>query len=126
MNIWKDVYRFHRRFGHEYARKPARPMDHTREWRKFMIKEEAREVCEAIDSGDPVKIARECIDLVYVAVGTMVSYGIPFRPCWRAVHKANMAKRPNPDGGKPLKGPSWQSPDEDIVMGLRLWKGGQR
>jgi|SRR5690554_4363237 len=114
MRTESDVRAFHRKFGHPCPSLPRTPDPQWIRLRKRLIREEARELCEAIDSGNLVKIARECIDLVYVAVGTMVAYGLPMGRCWAAVQKANMAKLPAPPGEKPRKPPGWVSPDVEI------------
>lgn len=107
---------FHLRFGHPAPRKPLTPKKVWVEQRKSLILEEARELCEAIDLGDKVKIAREACDLIYVAVGTLVAYGIPFVRCWLAVHNANMNKEPAPEGQKPTKPEDWLPPDDEISL----------
>jgi hypothetical protein len=94
------------------------PVDY-REFRKARIKEEYDELMEAIDQNDLVKIARESVDLIYVVIGTLVAYGIPFIPCWRAVHRANMKKEAEGSLAKPKKPIGWVSPDVHITAALR-------
>ena len=79
-----------------------------------LIREEADELVAAIQSRKLHKIAREGIDLTYVAIGTFVDFGLPFRRCWRAVQRANMDKVIDPKGGKPIKHTEWKSPDKEI------------
>ena len=122
MSLPTDVHAFHVRFGHPAPALPQVP--DAPEWvdhRKDLIKEEARELCDAIDLEDLVKIAREAVDVTYVALGTLVAYGLPAQLCWDAVHNANMRKEPAPLGEKPRKPEGWVSPDENlrgVVEGL--------
>ena len=62
-------------------------------------------------------IADGCIDLMYVTVGLLISYGIDFRPLWKEVHRANMAKvgGDKRHDGKQLKPKGWTPPD---IVGL--------
>jgi hypothetical protein len=55
-------------------------------------------------------MAQELVDLMYVVLGTFVELGIDPDPVWNAVHDANMAKDPAPDGGKARKGETWKAP----------------
>lgn len=82
----------------------------AKDLRIALIDEEYFELLEALRWGDPVHIAKEAADLVYVVVGTMVEYGIPFNEVFAALQTSNMSKV-GPDGqvtkrddGKILKG----------------------
>lgn len=124
MNRWqRDVRAFHRRLGF-----PAPPhltllSKDQREVRMRLVREESMELLQAISTGDPVSIAGECADLVYVAVGTAVSMGVDLAPHFRAVHAANMRKVPAPDGGKARKPDGWRSPDHYEVLGRQVEGG---
>lgn len=118
MRYEDDVIAFHQKFGHPAPSSPT-PLDpETLEFRKKLIREEAEELCQALDTGDPVKIAREAVDLTYVAIGGAVNAGVPFDACWQAVQEANMEKEAPPPGSprgtKPIKPEGWVSPDERI------------
>ena len=124
-DIRADVAAFHNKFGHAAPSTPT-PIDpDTLEFRKKLIREEAGELCEALDTGNKVKICREAVDLIYVAVGALVNAGLPFEEVWEAVQDANMEKvsppAGSPRGTKPTKPPGWVSPDariENILEGL--------
>lgn len=121
-DIQADVEAFHHKFGHAAPHKPT-PLDpETLAFRQKLIREEAEELCEALALGDPVKIGREMVDLVYVAVGAGVNAGVPFDACWDAVQDANMEKQAPPPGSprgtKPLKPEGWVSPDDRIRNAL--------
>ena len=86
-------------------------------WRA-LIREEQRELAEAMAQEDIVAIAHEATDLVYVTVGMMVESGIPFDRVWREVHAANMRKVDPTTGevrhredGKILKPEGWTPAD---------------
>lgn len=116
--VERDVRRFHIRFGHPAPKVPTVPNEAWRDLRKRLVLEEAQELVEAIESGNLVKVAREAIDLVYVAVGTLVAYGIPVQTCWRAVQLANMSKIAGGVGQKPVKPYGWSPPDLQIQKAL--------
>lgn len=93
---------------------------HTRDLRLALIEEEFTEFLEALDWGDPVHIAKEACDLVYVVVGTLVSLGIPFNDSFAILQQSNMSKV-GPDGqvtkradGKILKGEHYVDAEEGI------------
>lgn len=127
-DIQADVAAFHRKFGHPAPTVPT-PLDpETLAFRQRLIREEAEELCEALASGNPVKIGREMVDLVYVAVGAGVNAGVPFDACWSAVQDANMEKQAPPPGSprgtKPLKPEGWIPPDERILKEITDLFGG--
>lgn len=85
--------------------------------RRVLLAEEFRETDDALASGDRLAIAQELADLVYVAYGTALVYGIDLDAALAEVHRANMSKLGADglpvlrDDGKVLKGPNYQSPD---------------
>jgi phosphoribosyl-ATP pyrophosphohydrolase len=89
---------------------PAPDERYVKDLRLKLLDEEYDELVEAINWGDKVHIAKEAADLVYVAVGTCIAYGIPFNEVFAALQASNMSKI-GPDGkasvredGKILKG----------------------
>lgn len=109
--IERDVACFHVLFGQPTPDRPTPMFPETTAFRIAVTREEARECVEALESGDPARIAHESVDQIYVALGNLVALGVRFGPVWREVHAANMAKIPCPDGGKPLKPPGWRKAD---------------
>ena len=93
---------------------------HTTDLRLALIEEEYEELLEAIRWGDPVFIAKEGADLVYVVVGTLIAMGIPFNDVFAALQASNMTKVGD-DGqvtkredGKILKGENFKPAEEMI------------
>jgi phosphoribosyl-ATP pyrophosphohydrolase len=84
--------------------------------RMELIGEECDELMTAMADRNLAAIAHEAIDLIYSVVGLLVMLGLPLMPFWRAVHKANMAKVRNPDGGKWMKPEGWQPADAREVL----------
>lgn len=81
--------------------------------RKKLIMEEAQETCEAIDNDDLVEAIDGICDLIYVAIGAAITFGIhDLEPFFDEVHRSNMAKVGGvQDGdGKILKPEGWQPP----------------
>lgn len=70
------------------------PKTAWKELRKRLIREEAEELCRAIDEDDLPEIADGCCDLVYVTVGTAITCGIDLEPQWAEVQRSNMSKFP--------------------------------
>jgi NTP pyrophosphatase (non-canonical NTP hydrolase) len=83
--------------------------------RQEMLDSEVGELREAVEAGDLAGIADALADIVYVAVGTAVTYGLPFDAILAEVHRSNMTKF-LPDGpvingaGKIVKGPGYEPP----------------
>ncbi len=87
--------------------------------RRRLLDEEARELHEAVEAGDPAAIGKEAADVIYAAAGTAVAAGVPIDLILAAVHAANMTKDPGPDG-KAIKGPGYQPADIAKVI-ARTW-----
>lgn len=107
-----QIEEFHRKFGHVIGEAPqiSRP-----ELRVKLIREEAKETCDAIEAGDLPQAIDGICDLLYVAIGTAVEFGIDLEPFFDEVHRTNMLKDgggKNADG-KTLKPPGWMPPDID-------------
>ena len=62
-----------------------------------LIAEEAGEVMKALLNGDEVECADALGDLLYVTIGTAVTYGIPIEEVFNEIHKSNMTKIRNPN-----------------------------
>ncbi len=109
--VWDDVRDCHEKFGTEAPDTPTMPYngdtDSLIKQRKKLLREEFKELMDALDARDLAAIAAECVDVIYVAAGTMVAFGLPLLPFWNAIHMANMAKQPDPNGGKWIKPMGW-------------------
>jgi predicted HAD superfamily Cof-like phosphohydrolase len=81
-----------------------------------LLREEFDEYIKAENEDDIVEIADALADIIYIACGTAVSYGIPLDKVFDEVHRSNMAKlvdgKPiRRDDGKVLKPEGWTPPD---------------
>lgn len=114
------VRAFHEAFGLPIADKPAL-VDEVLAWqRQRLLVAEVAEVSEALAEGDLPGIAQELADVVYVAYGTALVYGIDLDAVLAEVHAANMTKLvdggPVVIDGKVVKGPDYRKPDVAGVL----------
>lgn len=111
MNSWQRMVReFHFRFGQTVNDKPTPITPDQSYFRAKLMKEELCETVEAMALGDMTEVADGLADLIYVALGTAVEYGIDLDPVFKEVHRTNLLKMPNPNGGKILKPDGWEPP----------------
>ena len=75
-----------------------------------LLREETRELSDALRAGDIVKIADALGDLKYVIEGTALAYGIDLKPVFNEVHRSNMTKEPKIGMGKARKGRDYKPP----------------
>jgi predicted HAD superfamily Cof-like phosphohydrolase len=122
-DMYNDVKLFHEKFDACIGEKPVIPPPEVCDLRRTLIAEEFREVHRALLSENLPEIAKELCDLIYVVLGTAISYGINLNPIWEEVQKTNMLKvgGKNRSDGKVLKPEGWRSPD--ITMLIRQQKG---
>jgi len=108
-----DVEQFQKRFGFSTPAKPEWPAETTVQVRTALITEELLELCLALARRDLPETADALADLIYVLVGTALSFGIDLRPVWEEVHRSNMAKQGGEVqlNGKIAKPAGWQPPD---------------
>lgn len=97
--------------------------------RAELIREEAAEAAEALESGDLEHIAKELADGVIVHYGAALTLGIDLDAAIAAVHASNMSKlvdgKPVMRGdGKVLKGSSYRPPDMSRCVLAALRDGG--
>ena len=78
--------------------------------------EEHAELIEALAGGNRSSIAQELADVVYVAYGTALAYGIDLDAAVAEVHRANMSKSGRRADGKVLKGPDYRPPDMAVAL----------
>lgn len=113
----------HVRAFHEACDVPVRPTPECPspqrvQLRRDILREEWDETDQAMRRGDMLEIADGLADLIYVAIGTALEYGIPLDRVWAEVQRSNMAKRCPTTGkvrhradGKVLKPEGWTPPD---------------
>lgn len=108
-----DVMAFHRKFGCATYIEPGAPPPNVQELRKKLMREELNETEVAMEAGNLEGVADGLADLIYVAIGTALAYGIDLRPVWNEVQRANMAKEGGGrrEDGKILKPEGWVAPD---------------
>ncbi len=115
------VVEFHRAFGLTENSKPTLPSDDVRTLRTKLLEEEFIEYNVGEDKNDIVEIADALADLIYIAYGTAVAYGIPLDKVFAEVHRSNMAKLVDGkvirrDDGKVLKPAGWTPPDIKSIL----------
>lgn len=115
-NFYNDVKDFHIAFGQKVADYPQFPDEGDRLLRKRLLAEEYEEYMNAEFDDDLVEIADALADIIYIACGTAVSYGIPLDKVFAEVHRSNMAKLVDGkpiyrEDGKVLKPEGWTAPN---------------
>jgi len=115
-DMFNDVKQFQVAFGLNVGSKPELPFAPERLLRVRLLREEFDEYIKAENEDDIVEIADALADIIYIACGTAVSYGIPLDKVFDEVHRSNMAKlvdgKPiRRDDGKVLKPEGWTPPD---------------
>lgn len=96
-----SIIEFHDSFGQVYETHPVpKQPSELRALRERLIQEEFDEFKEALDEEDPEQICKEGLDLLYVVLGTLITYGVPITEGFKEVHRSNMSKL-GPDG-KPI------------------------
>lgn len=117
MNYEQLVLEFHETYGMMIGDKPKFADNDTRLMRIRLIQEEFDEYMLAEMEHDLVGVADALADLVYVAIGACITYGIPFDEVFKEVQRSNMSKL-DEDGkpiyredGKVLKGPNFTEPN---------------
>lgn len=119
----QSVAEFHMSFDLPLERTPQQQV-HTDlgALRVELLREEFEEFKDAVVRQDVVAVADALGDIVYVAYGAALTYGIDLDAVLREVHRANMSKL-GPDGepvlredGKVLKPPSYVAPDVRRVL----------
>ena len=120
-NFYTDVKEFHQAFGQRVGETPELPSKEERDLRKNLLAEEYTEYVAAEYKDDIIEIADALADIIYIACGTAVSYGIPLDKLFAEVHRSNMAKLV--DGkvirrsdGKVQKPEGWTPPDVKNIL----------
>lgn len=88
------------------------------ELRCALIAEGARETIEAAERGDLVEAIDGLCDLIVVAYGAALEWGVDLKPFYDEVHRSNMAKVGGPTraDGKRLKPEGWTPPDIASIL----------
>lgn len=113
----EDVRAFHEKYGLTINEQPTIVHDNDIVLRYRLLDEECSETLNSISKGDLEGIADGIVDLIYVAIGTAITYGIPLEECWDEVQRANMSKTGEKDGGgKITKGPDFVPPNIKKIL----------
>lgn len=124
-DMYADVLAFHRKFACATGDRPHVPSREVVALRASLLAEEFSETAQAMKDGDLESVADGLADLIYVALGTAIAYGIDLRPVWDEVQRANMGKVGGATraDGKVLKPEGWTPPD---IAGVLAAQGGGR
>lgn len=111
----EDVREFHRAGGIPCGDLSAPGLTNT-ELRLKLIKDEVRELEEAIEAGDLIEAVDALGDIIYVCLGAALVWGVDMPPVWDEIQRSNMAKFPGGvvtrrADGKILKPAGWTPPD---------------
>ena len=120
MSFYTDVRDFHEAFGQRVGEKPELPDEDERKLRVKLLREEFREYLDGESFNDLVEVADALADIIYIACGTAVSYGIPLDDVFAEVHRSNMAKLVDGkvirrEDGKVQKPEGWTAPDLSLI-----------
>ena len=117
MSNFEDVKIFMKNFGQMVRTKPQFPDKKTMQLRYDLIKEEVKELEQAMKTKNLKEIADALTDILYVTYGAGYAYGINLDKCFKEVQRANMSKL-GKDGkpiynekGKVMKGPNYSEPN---------------
>ena len=122
-DIAAAVAQFHRAFNLPMRQLPSTEINRAlARLRVALLEEEVGEFVTASEKGDLIGIADALADIVYVAYGTALTYGIDLNSVLQEVHRSNMSKlgrdgRPLiRDDGKVLKSEQYFPPDISAVL----------
>ena len=119
------VKQFHVAYGVPYSVKASLPDEARRKLRRKLLCEEFIEYLEGEQYDDLVEIADGLADMLYIAFGTALEYGIDLHAVFAEVHRSNMSKlgedgKPiRRDDGKVMKGPNYERPQIAKVLGCQ-------
>jgi len=125
MTMFTDVRDFHQAFGQRIGDKPEFPDDDERKLRVKLLREEVREYMDGESFNDLVEVADALADIIYIACGTAVSYGIPLDDIFAEVHRSNMAKLVDGkvlrrEDGKIMKPEGWTPPNVKKILEKKI------
>ena len=117
MSNFKDVKTFMETFGQMVKTKPQFPDEKTMQLRYELIKEELKELEQAMKTKNLKEVADALTDILYVTYGAGHAYGIDLDKCFSEVQKSNMSKLDENgkpiynEKGKVMKGPKYFKPN---------------
>ena len=117
MSNFNKVKSFMESFGQEVKSMPCFSTDKINSLRYDLIKEELKELKEAMENKDLLEVSDALTDILYVTYGAGHALGIDLDKCFQEVQNSNMSKL-NEDGkpiynesGKIMKGPKYFKPN---------------
>lgn len=123
------VSEFHQKAGAATHVKPTEPQVADIVLRYNLIYEELQEYRDAITvpvgTVNLVEVADAIGDLLYVVLGTAVTFGIDIEPIFREIHRSNMSKfidGHRREDGKWIKGPSYSPANLEPIIQSQLGK----
>ena len=117
MTNFDKVGTFMKTFGQEVKTKPSFSTDKINKLRIDLIKEELRELTEAMNNKDLLEVADALTDILYVTYGAGHAFGINLDECFEEVQNSNMSKLDENgkpiynEHGKVMKGPNYFKPN---------------
>ena len=117
MSNFSKVGTFMKTFGQEVKTKPSLSTEKINKLRIDLIKEELKELTEAMNNKDLLEVADALTDILYVTYGAGHAFGIDLDQCFDEVQNSNMSKLDKNgkpiynDSGKIMKGPNYFKPD---------------
>ena len=117
MSNFEHVKKFMKTFGQEVKEKAEFPSNKIMSLRLDLIKEELKELEEAINKKDIKEVADALTDILYVTYGAGHAFGIDLDKCFEEVQNSNMSKlgldgKPiYNESGKVMKGPNYFKPN---------------
>jgi predicted HAD superfamily Cof-like phosphohydrolase len=123
-----DVWKFHETYNLLRTQTPTLPDASTRQLRKDLLQEEYQEYLDGEQNDDLVEIADALGDIIYIAYGTGVAYGLPMDEIFSEIQRSNMSKLGEDgkpiyrDDGKVLKGPNYTRPDIKAILAAYIAK----
>ena len=117
MSNFSKVGTFMKTFGQEVKTKPSLSTEKINKLRIDLIKEELKELIEAMNNKDLLEVADALTDILYVTYGAGHAFGIDLDKCFEEVQNSNLSKLDENgkpiynESGKVMKGPSYFKPD---------------
>ena len=117
MSNFESVKKFMKTFGQEVKEKAEFPSERIISLRYDLIKEELKELQDAIEKKDIREVADALTDILYVTYGAGHAFGINLDKCFEEVQNSNMSKLGTDgkaiynDKGKVMKGPNYFKPN---------------
>ena len=117
MSNFNKVRTFMKTFGQEVKANPSFSSDKINKLRIDLIKEELKELTDAMNNKDLLEVADALTDILYVTYGAGHAFGIDLDKCLDEVQNSNMSKlgeNGEPiynESGKVMKGPNYFKPN---------------